>query len=235
MATAGAFAVLLVVATVVSIYLAIRAAQAERASTRERNRAVAAEHVAKAEAERATTEGEIARAVNDFLQQDLLGQADVNKQGGPDQKPDPDIKVRTLLDRAATAIGGKFAGQPAVEAALRRTIGDTYFALALYPLAEEQLERSVALARRELGDQYRETLNIIGSLARLYADQGKYAKAEFLDIEAFEGLRRVVGEGHPDTIRAIYRLGNLLLVQGKFSQADQRYTTALEVVSQRAR
>jgi hypothetical protein len=43
LSTAGVFAPLLIVASVVSIYLAIRAARAERTSTRQRNRAVAAE------------------------------------------------------------------------------------------------------------------------------------------------------------------------------------------------
>jgi len=124
--TVGAFVVVLIAASVVSAYLAFRAPRAERAARDERNRAVAAEgeaveqrdravaaeREAKAAAERATTEAAISRAVNDFLQKDLLGQADVDNQAGPGQKPDPDIKVRTLLDRAAAAIGGKFAAQP---------------------------------------------------------------------------------------------------------------------------
>jgi hypothetical protein len=78
---------LLVAASPVSAYLAIRAMRAERTAKAKQNRAVvaeekavlqrdravAAEVEAKAAAERATTEAAIARAVNDFLQQDLLG------------------------------------------------------------------------------------------------------------------------------------------------------------------
>ena len=161
LATMGAFAILLVVASVVSMYQAIRATRAERTSSaersralaaegeavRQRDRAVEAEREAQAAAARATTEAAIARSVNDFLQRDLLGQADVDNQAGPGQKPDPDIKVRTLLDRAAAAIGGKFADQPAVEVAIRRTIGDTYVALGLYGSAKTHFEKSLAISR----------------------------------------------------------------------------------------
>jgi len=64
--------------------------------------------------------------VNDFLQNDLLAQASAATQSGPSAKPDPDLKVRTALDRAAERIEGKFAKQPEVEAAIRDTIGRTY-------------------------------------------------------------------------------------------------------------
>jgi serine/threonine-protein kinase len=51
----------------------------------------------------------IALAVNEFLQKDLLGQADIGKQMvGAREVRDPDVKVRTLLDRASKSIEGKF-------------------------------------------------------------------------------------------------------------------------------
>jgi len=232
--TVGAFVLLLIAASVVSTYLAVRATGAERAAREERNRAVAAEgeavqqrdraveaeREAKTAADRATNEAAIARAVNDFLQQDLLGQADVDNQAGPGQKPDPEIKVRTLLDRAAAAIGGQFAAQPAVEVAIRRTIGDTYVALGLYPLAEAQLEQALALARRALGDQHRDALNAMTSLAKLYWYQGRYVKAEPLCAAALQGLERVRGEEHPDTLRAMKHLAWVLQSSGKLSQAE---------------
>jgi tetratricopeptide (TPR) repeat protein len=238
----GAFVILLIVASVVSTLSAIRAARAERVATEERNRAVvaerdavqqrdravAAERDAKAAAERATTEAAIARAVNDFLQQDLLGQANVDNQADLGRKPDPDIKVRTLLDRAAAAIGGKFGAQPAVAVAIRRTIGDAYVALGLFTSAETHLEQSLALARHELGNQHQSTLNAMDSLAFLYYLQGKYAKAEPLYTAALEGLRRVQGVEHPDTIRAMYRLGTLLCDRGKWSQSESLLVAALK-------
>ncbi len=93
-----------------------QAIQAEAKAVAERNHAVIAQR--KADTEAATT-----RAISDFLQTDLLGQASAAAQARPDNKPDPDLKVRTALDRAAARIGGKFKDMPLVEASLRYTIG----------------------------------------------------------------------------------------------------------------
>ncbi|MGA2967533.1 MAG: serine/threonine-protein kinase, partial [Terriglobales bacterium] len=92
---------------------------------------------------RTKQESAIAQAVSDFLQNDLLAQASANNQSGPTAKPDPDLKVRTALDRAAERIEGKFAKQPDVEAAIRDTIGQTYNSLGIYPEARKQLERAL--------------------------------------------------------------------------------------------
>ena len=57
---------------------------------------------------RANREAAEAQAVNDFLQNDLLAQASAAVQSAGRAKPDPDLKVRTALDRAAVRITGKF-------------------------------------------------------------------------------------------------------------------------------
>ena len=83
------------------------------------------------ERDRANQEQAAAKAVSDFLRFDVLEQASAWSQTGPDVKPDPDIKVRTALDRAATRIAGRFTDQPFVESAIRQTIGATYDELGL--------------------------------------------------------------------------------------------------------
>src|SRR6185503_1936231 len=67
-----------------------------------------------AERDRANRETDVAKAVTEFLQNDVLAQASPNKQSGPSTKPDPSLTVRTALDRAAARIEGKFASQPVV-------------------------------------------------------------------------------------------------------------------------
>src|SRR6516225_9824731 len=121
-----------------------------------------------------------AKAVNDFLQNDLLAQASPNTQARPDTKPDPDLKVRTALDRAAARITGKFDRQPEVEAAIRDTMGQAYLDLGLYPEARSQLERALELHRRVLGVQNPEILKTINRLGRTALFQGKYPEAEAL-------------------------------------------------------
>jgi eukaryotic-like serine/threonine-protein kinase len=199
--TACAFALVLIVAAAVSIRQSIRA-----------NR-----------------EAAVAEAVNDFLQNDLLAQASASKQSGPSTKPDPDLKVRTALDRAAERIEGKFAKQPEVEAAIRDTIGQTYDDLGLYPVATKQLERSLDLRRRVLGPEHPDTLRSMNTLANVYDKEGKYAQAEALNSQTLEIRRRVLGPKHPDTLASMMNLANVYAYEGKYSQTEALDSQTLEI------
>ena len=190
-------------------------------STSEAVRARRAEHVAAAEAASA-------KAVNDFLQNDLLAQASASNQSGPNAKPDPDIKVRTALDRAAARIEGKFAKQPEVEAAIRDTIGKTYSDLAEYAESQKQLQRALDLERQALGPENPKTLSTLNALGRTVWFQGKYPEAETLVGRAVELQRRVLGPEHPDTLYSMNILGNVYRVQGKDVQAEALYTQTLQ-------
>jgi serine/threonine protein kinase len=241
LATAAAFLALLVVASVVSVSLAIgfrraelaataqrnRAAVAEAAAVRDLDRALAAERDSKAAAERAATEAAISRAVNEFLQRDLLGQADVFNQAGPGLKPDPEIRVRALLDRASASLDGKFGDQPAVEVAIRRTIGETYKSLGLYESAQIQIERALKSARRRLGDNHADTLKSIASLAVLRLNQGKYGAAERLLTDALDRLRHADAEERPEAIRIMVLCAAALTEEGNFSNAQPLLTRAV--------
>jgi tetratricopeptide (TPR) repeat protein len=186
--------------------------QAARA-TQERNLAVA-------EKQRADTEAAIAKAVNEFLQNDLLAQASANMQARPNTKPDPDLKVRTALDRAAMRIASRFEQQPLVEASIRQTIGSTYRDLGVYPEAEQQIGRALDLRRRVLGKEHPSTLASMSGLGQVYLLEGKYAQAEPLLTNVRAYGRRVWGEAHPDTLLAMNDLAELYRLQGKYEQAE---------------
>lgn len=108
-------------------------------STWEATQARRAERVALHDRVRADTEAANANAVNDFFQNDVLAQAGSRAQARPDTGPDPDLKVRIALDRAASRITVKFAGRPLVEASIQQTIGDAYEELGLFPEAQLHL------------------------------------------------------------------------------------------------
>jgi eukaryotic-like serine/threonine-protein kinase len=201
LATACAFALVLIVAAGVSIRQSVRA-----------NREAAA-----------------AQAVNDFLQNDLLAQASVANQLGPSAKPDPHLEVRTVLDRAAARIAGKFRQQPEVEAAVRDTIGQTYMDLGLYPEARTQLERALYLDRRVLGAENPKTLKTTSRLGRTATFQGKYAEAEVLFGQALEIQRRVLGVDRPDTLYSMNSLAAVYYYQGKYAQAEALLSRTLEI------
>ena len=175
---------------------------------------------------RANRETAVAEAVNEFLRNDLLAQAGASAQSGPNTKPDPDLKVRTALDRAAERIEGKFTKQPEVEASIRDTMGWTYIDLGLYPEARKQLERALELRRRALGAKTWKTMARLGWVADL---QGKYAEAEVLESKALEAQRRVLGPEHPDTLGSMNYLAVIYGHEGKYAQAEALDAQILEI------
>ncbi len=199
--TATAFALVLIAAAVISVRQSIRA----------------------------TKEAAVAQAVNDFLQNDLLAQASAARQSSPGTNPDPDLKVRTALDRAAERIEGKFAKQPEVEASIRNTIGQTYTDLGLYPEARKQLERALELERGVLGEENPKTLgtrNLLGWTAKL---QGKYPEAEALLTQTLAARRRVLGPEHRDTLLSMNNLAVLYVEEGKYPEAEALDAQVLEI------
>jgi len=187
--------------------------QAIRAS-RERDRALRAE--------------QIATAVNDFLQDDLLAQAGSRAQANMHSQPDPDLKVRTALDRAAARIAGKFDSQPAVEAAIRHTIGVTYYDMNIFPEAQQQLERAVELRRRTLGPEHPDTLTSMNALGVLYNYQSKYAAAEALLSQVLAFRQRVLGPEHKDTLATMSDLGLAIAYRGDDARAAPIFAKVLE-------
>jgi non-specific serine/threonine protein kinase/serine/threonine-protein kinase len=180
---------------------------------RQRDAAEKAEALAKEEAA-------IARAVNDFLHKDLLGQANVANQAGGEGGRNPNITVRELLDRTAKSIDGKFQGQPLVEAAIRLTVGNAYVALPRYADALPHLERSLRLRGELLGDDHPDTLTSKHNLAELYRLQSKYDQAEALHREALEGRARTLGPDDPSTLQSKNDLAVVYWYQRKYDQAE---------------
>jgi serine/threonine protein kinase/tetratricopeptide (TPR) repeat protein len=181
------------------------------------------------ERSRADNEAATARAVNEFLQNDLLAQASASVQARPDVKPDPDLKVRTALDRAAARIAGKFDRQPLVEASIRQTIGDTYIDLGLYQEAQGQIERAVALRHRVLSDDHPDTLTSMHKLGLVHWYQGKYALAEPLLTEVLEVRRLLLGQDNPDIASVMNDLALVKWYRGGYAPAEQLFTKALEM------
>ena len=179
------------------------------------------------ERDRANQQAEVANAVNDFLRRDLLAQAGASSQARPGTKPDPDLKVRTALDRAADGIEGKFKNQPEVEASIRNTIGTTYVDLGLYPSAARQLERALELRRRVLGESAQETLTTSTTLGDVYRLLGRYTEAEPLLTRTVDVRSRLLGPEDPLTLDAVDNLAIVYKYEGKYQEAERLYQKEL--------
>ena len=173
---------------------------------------------------RADEQAAIAQAVNEFLQEDLLGQADIENQVAGEEARDSNIKVRTLLDRASQAIEGKFANQPRLNAEIRRTIGKAYRALGLYKESQNHLERARQILLNHCGEDDLDATAAAGDLGVLYHSQGRFVDAERLLGQIVVIRKRHLGPEHADTIRSVEELAILYMSQDRLIEAEPLLT-----------
>jgi tetratricopeptide (TPR) repeat protein len=160
--------------------------------------------------------GAIAAKINWFLTQRLLAQA------APLSNPrGASLTVGELLDRTSDRLGGEFAGQPEVEAAIRETLGSTYHSLALYDQARTHFEAAVKLDTKLHGPHARPTLRAVNLLTALRDEAGQHAEAEPLMRRNLEDCTRWLGPGDPITLDAEYQLGLLLWHLQKLDEAER--------------
>ncbi len=179
------------------------------------------------ERNRANKQAAVAKAVNDFLREDVLALAALGNQRDPAEQPNPNLTVRDALARAAKRIGTRFADEPLVEAAIRSTIGDSYRQLGEYSAARPHLERALELYRKGLGPEAAETLMAINRLANWHDNQGQ-PDAIGLWLGVVEVGRRVHGLDHEATLTALNNLGVTYQKQGRLREAADYFQQALD-------
>jgi serine/threonine protein kinase len=226
-AAAGAVACSLVGGLGVSLWLLAQ-------ETRERHRAVAAEHDAqiargnesaqrtKAEINQQKAETEAARSAEEarFMKGMLEGV-------GPSVALGRDtMLLREISDQTAQRIGHDLTNQPAVEADLRETLGVVYRDLADYTNAEAMIRASLAL-RTKLA----EPLSIAASLQNLgevYRLQWKNGEAATAYREALETRQKF---GEPlEVASSMYGLAEVLRRAGSTHlEAEKLHRDALEI------
>lgn len=172
--------------------------------------------VALSQAEVARREAARAAAVSDFLR-DMLASANPENGDGDNQA------MAQVLEAAVQRLDGgdtPLAGEPLVEASLRQTIGQTWFALGRYAQARSQMERAWELYGAAAGEADPRTLEAASVLAVVLGQLGRFEECERLLSPTLATMRRVLGEDHPATLRAMSRLATLYGETGDYAAAE---------------
>jgi serine/threonine protein kinase len=206
--TAAAFVGLLLAGVAVSTWQAVRATRAEGVAEARRLQAEAAEKKA--------------RAVNDFLIQEMIGAAD------PEEARGRKVTVEEVLDKAADKVGGAFAEQPEVEASVRVAIGLAYNDLGLYGKAEPHLRRCLELRQRVLGPEHRDTLQAVIELGDVLGYLNRLPEAEVLFRDALNVARRVLGDDDKTTTVLLHQYAWILGDEGRLPEAVELNRQCLE-------
>ncbi|HBL31299.1 MAG TPA: hypothetical protein DD490_31105 [Acidobacteria bacterium] len=130
-----------------------------------------------------------------------------------------DVKVAEVLDLAADRLDKEPPADPEVEAGLRATLGRTYVALGHLDKAGPQLDRALALNRKELGETHADTLAVRLARARWLFETGRGPEAEQEARSLLADARAALGAEHPLTRQALGRLATILGEAGRWDEA----------------
>src|SRR5262249_834858 len=108
-----------------------------------------------------------ARAVNEFLTNDVIGSAD------PPVTPGKELSLRADGDLAASKLKGRFDNEPITSVAVHNSVAQAYSALGRSDLAAPHAKEALELARRTLGEDHPTTLDCLNNYAYVLNDIGR--------------------------------------------------------------
>ena len=195
LATAGAFAAVLIAATAISVWQAIRA-------TREGVRARGSEAEAKA-------------VLGFFRDKVLAADRPLGQEGGLGRE----VTLSAAIDAAEPSIESDFASQPNVEGAIRHTLGTSYLYLGYPVQAIRQLERARGIRSTTLGPDHPDTLTSANDLAVAYRTDGQIDRAIQIFRDTLVRRTARLGPDHPDTQTTINNLAVAYQAVGRTADA----------------
>jgi eukaryotic-like serine/threonine-protein kinase len=158
-----------------------------------------------------------AEAVSKFYEENVLAAA---RPGGWAGGAGKDVTLKQALDLAAKKIDKAFAGQPELEAAVRNTLGMTYWYLGEFKGANLHLEKAYAIRREILGKEHPDTLTSLHNLAMERWKQGQFKEAIELARQALERRQRVLGPADEQTLWTQLNLGLFLWEANRLDDAE---------------
>jgi len=207
LAMAAALLLLLAAGVVVSTWQAVRASRAERKESAQRQRAEA----------QASRSEQVAQFLKDMLE-----------GVGPSVALGRDTTMlKEILDKTAQRVGKDLKAQPEVEAELRSTMGEVYWALGEYGLAEAMQTNALTIRRRLLGSNHLDVATSLDYLTRALWSQGRLPEAERLEREALVIRQRLRGAEHPEVATSLNNLAVVLRDQGQLDAAEPMLREAL--------
>jgi eukaryotic-like serine/threonine-protein kinase len=214
----GLAAVLLVQAQANGLLKAKNAALAAAQEETARERDQKAKEAARAQVEeiKARQSAAESRAVLGFFRDKVLAAARPEGQAGGLGK---DITLRAALDAAEPGIAAGFADQPAVEATIRDTLGESYSFLGERDRTVHQHERARALRVSALGSDHPDSLISMNNLAAAYWALGRYAAAVPLFEETLKLQKAKLGPDHPDSLISMNNLAAAYRETGRYGDA----------------
>jgi tetratricopeptide (TPR) repeat protein len=168
------------------------------------------------------------QAVNEFLER-MLESANPLGEAGHGGR---DVTVLEMLDRESGAVERSFAGQPALEAAVRTTVGVAYANLARLEDAERHLRVAMQLHRTVYGEESAQYARSLREVAGVRARRGEADEAIGMLRRSLEIEQGVDARPHLERALAHGRLGWALLSAGQLDEAESELQGMLSALDE---
>jgi tetratricopeptide (TPR) repeat protein len=186
------------------------------AESQQRTRAEAGEKDAREKEREARDKEAEARAVLDFVQDKILAAArPERKEGGLGRE----VTLHKALETALPQVDSAFQGRPVLEAAVRMTLGTSFYYLGDAPTSEHQFQLARSRYTAGLGPDHPDTLGSMNRLADSYAALGRQAEALKLREETLTLRKAKLGADHPDTLKSMSNLASSYAALGRHNEA----------------
>jgi len=175
------------------------------------------------ERQRAESHNRKLQQVNRFVQ-GLLTSAD------PYALPSGDVTAYALLDNASRDIeAGALRDQPAVEAAVRTTLGQAYAALARYDDAANHLEAALRIVEASPPVDQHALGDVLRALASVRQATREFDRAEAHARRALAVRQATYGVAHEEVAAAWEGLAEVLHAAQRLDEAAETMRTALDI------
>jgi serine/threonine protein kinase len=205
LATVALLTAVLLAATVVSAWQAVRALRGE-ARARE-------------------SEVETQAVLAFFRDKVLAAPRPAGQQGGLGRG----VTLRAAIDAAEPKIAAELASQPKAEAAIRHTLGTTYLYLGAPERAIDQHRRAFTLRTQLLGRDHADTHASALNLAVAYQEAGRYAEAMPLFEQEVKDCTAKWGPDYPETLKSKNNLATAYRRAGRTAEAIALFEEVLRV------
>lgn len=186
-------------------------------------RATRAEAIAETNADKANDSAKKADSINRFLIDDVLGLAGAEAQLSTGLRPDPNIKLVTLLERALGEVDNRYANQPELAIQLKETLAQSLLSIGRYEDASRLYRQIHQYLEQERGISHPTTINAMQQMAAVEIHNLRVADANALCRRALDALEEC-GPQHGD--QELLRL-RLMSTQAVVYQKQKRFADAL--------
>jgi len=174
----------------------------------------------------AQAESQKRQRINDFLINDFLSFAD------PEKEIDSDIRLRTVLDRAAAIVDDRFADLPLEAADLHLQFGKIYLNLSQAADAKQHFQQAFQIRQTHLGTDDPETNDALHLIGIAEAALGRREQALAIFDQTIFNSAVHFGAESADAFRNRFNRAEVLFAMGRFDDAISEIEQYLAIATE---